>query len=149
MRQLLKYGNMTRERYGGIVGKRISRTLFAWDIPRKEELAQANFIQRHGIELVYLERNKEDVLRSENGYVPEGRYDAVQRQAKEFGDLIKCKVLYEDILRDPTRVQSQLVRQLDLKVRHCWTDYPNFVPLMVNCSPRWAARPIGASKDES
>ena len=147
-RQLLKYGSWTNKRYGGIVGKRSSRNLFSWHISREAQLAQLNTIVTKGIEIVHITRNKEDVLRSENGYVPEKRYDAVQRQAEEFHHAIKCHVGFEDILRDPTRVQSQLVRQLDLKVRHCWTDYPNFVPSMVHHSALWPPRPLGAPKKD-
>lgn len=145
-KQLLQLGRRANKRYGGIVGKRTSRNLFSWNLSKDIELVHLNFIMDQGIEIVHIVRNREDVLRSENGYVSEERYDAVQRQANEYGHAIKCNVRFEEILEDPLRVQSRLAKDLELRVLQPWTEYPNFVPLIVGASTRWPLRPIGADK---
>jgi hypothetical protein len=147
LRWLVKHGKYINDRYPGLVAKRSSRTIFAWDLTRQAELAQLDLILRHKVEVVHITRGREDTLRSEDNYVSPERYDAVQRQVEEHHHAIRCVVQYEELLEYPLGVQYQLAKELELEIIHPWTEYPSFVPLAVHLFCRWQPRPIGAPKE--
>ena len=139
--------NHAIKRHDGIVAKRDASSIFCNNISYMEQIRQLNFIKKHDIEIVHVIRNKEDVLKSENGYVSEERYDAVVQQAVTHSSSIKYTISYDEILFDPIGMQYTLATELGLDVVHMWDEYPDFVPLMVGSSSTWPTRRLGASKE--
>ena len=81
----------------------------------------------NGIKFVLMTRNREDTLKSTNGYVEPERYDGVKRQADMFSDMIASTVSYEELISDPDKVQERLAEELGLTIKHKFSDYPNFI----------------------
>lgn len=89
---------------------------------------QIEWVRNHDIRLVYIRRNRADVLKSDKGWVADSRYDDAELQAEEFADDVACVVNFEDLLADPNAVQRAVANALGLTIVHLWSDYPDFVP---------------------
>lgn len=133
------------------IGKRVQWTIFSNKMNYFHLYRQYMFIKNQGIQILNITRNKEDVLRSENGYVSEARYDACQDQLEVFGDIVTLNVTFEEILLDPTGMQYTIAMYFDLEAVHRWEDYPDFVPQEIwdmweHAGPRYGPRKLGEKK---
>ena len=108
---------------------------------------QLEIIQEEDIKIVYIKRNKEDVLKSDGGWVDEERYDDCEKQASEFAEHINCVVDYDVLLRNPNETQLHVKDCLGLQILHKWSDFPDFVPDDVfkihEGKPNYSKRRIG------
>jgi len=129
------------------VAKRKYNTILSRKLDKKEESRQLEIIKN--IFIVNVIRNKADVLKSDNGYVPEARYDSCMEQASRLSDDIDFTLSYDDLLCDPDRAQEEISEKLNLKIIHKWSDYPKF---MKGIKERYSKsninelRPIGTPK---
>ena len=131
-----------------VVGKRIWNTAFSTELSHGNLYAQLAFAQTHGIEFIYIERDRASVVRPG---LDSQRWDACRQQATAYGDLIAHTVLYERLLVAPNYIQEKLAERFELTSTHVWSDYPRFIPdgLIaregLTDEPRYHLRPIGAS----
>jgi len=98
------------------------------EIVRPPLQKQLEIFQENDISVVYIRRKKEDVLKSDGGWVSENRYDDCEKQAIEYSEYIKCFVDYDDLLKNPDKVQKIITKSLNLKIKNNWSDFPDFVP---------------------
>ena len=108
---------------------------------------QLKIIRDEEIKIVYIKRNKEDVLRSEEGWVDEIRYDDCEKQASEYPGYIDCIVDYDALVDNPDKTQLHVKDCLGLEILHDWSEFPNFVPDDVfsvhEGKPNYSKRKIG------
>lgn len=132
------------------VGKRTINTIFSVNTYEYHINLQANEIVEHNVEIVNVIRNKEDVLKSDNGYVSEVRYDACMEQAERFKHLIKYTIHFEDILKNPDTIQEEIAEIFGLKIKNKWSEFPNFYDISqenennMKNNKNYQLRPIGA-----
>jgi len=128
---------------------------------KHEEKRQA--VRTHDIKLVYTHRNREDVMASmlkaalkdakpeDKEVVIEAhnaRYDACVQQAEQYGELLTIRVDFARLTSEPNVVQQEVASALGLKIKHLWSEYPDFVPTegVVHSAlgENYSLRPIGA-----
>ena len=130
------------------VGKRTINSLFTHSI--NNSLLQQQLSLFKDITIIDVLRNKEDVLKSDNGYVSEERYNTCLSQREQYGHLINYTIIYEKLLSNPDIIQKEISELLGLKIKHKWSDYPNFVDISqenpVTHSGLYKLRPRGAPK---
>lgn len=148
--KVYNYGEITPEDFiqsNHNVGKRFS-SLFSGNIPHSKISNQLKIFKK--IIVIDVLRNKEDVLKSDNGYVTPSRYNACLLQRKEYGDLINYTIIYEKLLKNPDLIQNEISKLLDLKIKHKWSDYPKFIDISKENHQThggiYKLRPIGAKK---
>lgn len=109
------------------VAKRTFETIFSAELSFDELVRQAGILSNNGIMVLNVVREKESVLKSDNGYVKPARYLASIGQAAMFPWLIKMNISYEDIVAFPDAIQSEIKLNFKLKVKHKWSEYPSFI----------------------
>ncbi len=107
------------------VGKRTFNTMFSNVLNEEEIKRQLPLLEN--IYIVNMVRNKKDVLLSDNNYVSERRYDTCMDQSLKYKDYIDITVKYEDLIASPNKVQEDLKSSFDLKTKHLFSEYPDFV----------------------
>lgn len=110
-----------------MVAKRDTYTLFSTELKCRDKQEQIAKLIKKDIKLIYIYRNKADVLRSANGYVPTSRYEAVMEDVRKLHKLIDFVVSYDDLLINPDQIQIQMAGVLGLTINHKWSDYPDWV----------------------
>lgn len=78
--------------------------------------------------IIFVTRNREDTLKSDNGYVSAERYDTVHKDAETYKHLIAFTIDTDELLKDPDTMQKKLADKLGLVIVHKWSNYPDFVP---------------------
>lgn len=129
------------------VGKRFL-SLFSGNIPFSKIPNQIKIFKE--IIVIDVLRNREDVLKSDNGYVNSNRYNTCLLHRKEYGNLINYTIIYEKLLENPDLIQNEISKLFDLKIKHKWSDYPKFIDISQEKpqthSGIYKLRPIGAKK---
>jgi len=129
------------------VGKRF-QSLFSGELPNSLITQQLEMFQE--IIVIDVLRNREDVLKSDNGYVNSNRYNTCLLHRKEYGNLINYTIIYEKLLENPDLIQNEISKLFDLKIKHKWSDYPKFIDISQEKpqthSGIYKLRPIGAKK---
>ena len=136
------------------VAKRNSDTILSNILNDAQEAHQFPLIL--DISIVNVIRNKKDVLKSDKNYVSEERYDSCIKQAERFKRHIDFTVIFEDLIKDPDRIQKEVSEKFNLKIVHKWSEYPKFMDgIEENLDLRrvgsynycsYQLRPIGAKK---
>ena len=103
------------------------KTIFSNNLDDTEIERQINLIKEHGIKFINVTRDKESVLKSENGKVKEDRYMACVRQFYNHKDIITYNIDYNQLLKHPNEIQNELAKLLDLTIVHKFSDYPDFI----------------------
>jgi len=107
------------------VGKRDAMALFSNLLSRKDEAEKVTSMHDSDCLIVYINRNKEDVLKS--GFVSKKRYEECKTQAFIYSFLIDSYIDYELLIDQPNNVQKQFAMDLNLKIKHKFSDYPDFI----------------------
>ncbi len=107
------------------VSKRISSTIFSDDIDKKEILKQINTIKK--LNIVNVVRNKEDVLKSDNNYVSEKRYDICMQHADKYKKYIDFTINYDELIANPNKIQEKIIDKFNIKKLYNFNEYPNFI----------------------
>ena len=115
--------NLCKRSYNSI----FSNTFEISKINRDKKVMENN----EDINIIYITRNKKDVLQSSGGYVTEKRYDDCEKQRKKYNDLINFEIKFENIISQPDVEQKRLADKFGLKIDHKWSKYPDFVPQYV------------------
>jgi hypothetical protein len=77
--------------------------------------------------IVYVKRNKRDVLKSSNEYVSEERYKSCVFQSKKYKKMIDITINFDKLITNPDEIQEKISKKLNLKIKNKWSDYPNWV----------------------
>jgi hypothetical protein len=109
------------------VGKRTIDTIFSNTLSEEIIDDQLNLIKIHDIKIINVVRNKENVLKSSNGWVPESRYNSTLEQSQKYSNFINYTIEYEKLLLNPNGVQKEVEEHFGLKKIHLWSDYPSFM----------------------
>jgi len=126
------------------VGKRVKN--FPCSGPSVHPDVTMEYAKAWSIGLIYIERSKEAVLESSNGYVSEERYDLCHSESVKYDHLILYKVKFEDIIAFPNMTQRHLSASLGLRIKHKWSTYPDFVPdeaFNHDAGPKYRSRRLG------
>lgn len=96
-------------------------------LPEFEE--QMSSILSNDIGIVNVIRDGRDVVLSDGNYVKPKRWIETikQRSSNMYGRVIDLEVRYEDLIRNPTKVQKQMEEVFGLQSKHSFTDYPDYV----------------------
>ena len=109
------------------VAKRNFNSILSNKISPLEIAKQRKLIFDHNIKIVNITRNRRDVLNSQNGYVKESRYNACVEQFHKHRDLIDFNIEFEKLIREPDKIQWELVKKFVLMPEFMFSDYPNFI----------------------
>ena len=113
------------------VVKRTADTILShhhnWHMRRKEIKKQRRLILDNDIIVINIIRDKVDVVRSDNGYVTSKRYNACLSQSHNNRDIIDITVYFNELIKDPDRVQCDISNKLGLTPEFMWSDYPVFI----------------------
>ena len=145
-RDEMSLGTFLKSNYN--VAKRTYNTIFSNKLSPQQEASQLKTITTSNVFIVNVVRDKSSVLKSDNGYVKEWRYNASMKQAQKYQDYIDFTISYEELIKDPNKVQKELSNKLDLKISHDWSDYPQFMKGIKERAKNslYSLRPIGAPK---
>lgn len=106
------------------VAKRTANTLFSGECNEKEQASKMM-----GLVIINCTRNKEATLKSDNNWVTPERYELCERQAEQYRGLVEYTVEYERLMKEPNKIQKEIAKLLKLKIKHKWSDYPNFIDI--------------------
>lgn len=109
------------------VGKRTHDTIFSNSLSPSQIQSQLKLIKN--INVINVTRNKEDVLKSDGGWVKESRYNSCLDQAKKYSSYINYTIKYENLLLNPNLIQEEIADKLNLKILYKWDTYPSFINL--------------------
>ena len=95
---------------------------------------QLGYQEWRQIKLLHIRRNKPDVLKSDNGYVSNARYDAVAYQEELLAGRITHTVDFEALISEPDSIQEDVAAALDLAINteRMWSDYHNWYQAVPN-----------------
>jgi len=88
---------------------------------------QVSRISTDNIQLVSIRRNREDTLKSENGYVPPERYDFWEEEVQALSNLIVVEIDADNLLINPNIEQEKVSKTLGLEIVDWWSTWPDFV----------------------
>jgi len=128
-----------------LVGKRHRFSLFSEHLSGEAMEHQAELIRAHGIKVINIIRDGQDVVYSDHNNVSPRRWVAAMRQRGKFADLVDVEISYEDLVRRPDDVQQRVAENLGLSIKYRWSDYPTFVPdeeFAAISSATYAKRPL-------
>jgi len=110
------------------IGKRHPPALLS-NVLLPEFERQAETVSSEGIGIINVIRDGRDVLLSDGNYVKPKRWieSVKQRESSVYGDLISLEVRYEDLVRNPDKVQKQMEEKFGLKSKKSFADYPEYV----------------------
>jgi len=108
------------------VGKRTAGSIFSDVINKTMIDSYLGMIEKNQIKIINITRNREDTLKSSNGYVKPKRYDESIRQSKLYSDYISDNITYEELVENPDKIQNELSKFFNLKILHKWSDFPDW-----------------------
>lgn len=111
-----------------VIGKRHPPAILS-NVLVPEFAEQSAAVTSHDIAIINVVRDGRDVVLSDGNYVKPRRWiDTVkQRDSEVFGGLIDLEVRYEDLVRNPKKVQKQMEELFGLESEHSFTNYPEYV----------------------
>jgi hypothetical protein len=92
---------------------------------QREWARQIDYLDWRGVKILHIKRKKADVLKSENGYVSESRYNAVLYQEQLLKNKITLTINYEDLIAYPNAVQLRVADAFNLTIKdgRAWSAY--------------------------
>ena len=111
-----------------IIGKRHPPALLS-NVLIPEFAEQAATVISQDIAIINVVRDGRDVVLSDGNYVKPRRWiDTVkQRDNDVFGGLIDLEVRYEDLVRNPEKIQKQMEEIFGLESKDSFANYPEYV----------------------
>jgi len=109
------------------VAKRNAKQIFSLGVNEDFIEEAIKLIKENDVKILHIHRNKADVLKSDNGYVPEERYDDVEDQMFRYKKYITHVVHFEELTSSPDKVQKEIAAALGLKIKYKFSDYPDFI----------------------
>lgn len=108
-----------------VVGKRTVSTVFSNIMFPKYREHQLKTIKDNDIKVVNIIRDGRDAIL--NGWISCDRWIASLQDAETYKDYITATVYFEDLIRQPDKVQGDLVLKLGLEPHAAFSDYPKFM----------------------
>lgn len=109
-----------------VVGKRTAGSIFS-DILNQNAIDKfLHTIRKNDVKIINITRNREDTLKSTNRYVKPKRYDESIRQSELYSDYISYNITYEELVKNPDKIQNELSEFFDLEILHKWSDFPKW-----------------------
>lgn len=129
-----------------LVGKRTVATVFSNQLAPDEGRRQIALLRsRPDIRVLCIYRDGRDVVESEAQADP-ARWLSCMHQMVVWPDLV-LSLRYEDLVREPDRLQAHLANHYGLRVDYLWSEYPRFFPPGGDDHiDRYAPQPIGTQR---
>lgn len=111
-----------------VIGKRHPPALLSNVLVPEFENQQKEVSDRQ-IGIINVVRDGRDVVLSDGNYVKPRRWieTVKQRDPEIFGNLIDLEVRYEDLVRNPLKIQKQMEEIFGLESQHSFDNYPEYV----------------------
>ena len=111
-----------------VIGKRHPPALLSNVLVPEFEAQQKSVID-NDVAIINVVRDGRDVVLSDGNYVKPRRWieTVKQRSPEVFGNLINLEVRYEDLVRNPAKIQKQMEEAFGLESVHSFSDYPEYV----------------------
>mgnify|MGYP003148930171 FL=1 len=109
-----------------IIGKRHPPALLS-NVLTKTLDDQYDVVKRNNIAIINVVRDGRDVVLSDGNYVKPQRWIESIKQRDFYKDVIKMEVRYEDLIRNPEKVQKQMEDIFGMQSSHQFADYPDYV----------------------
>ena len=111
-----------------VIGKRHPPALLSNVLVPEFEAQQKSVID-NDVAIINVVRDGRDVVLSDGNYVKPRRWieTVKQRNPEVFGNLINLEVRYEELVRDPAKIQKQMEEIFGLESVHSFSDYPEYV----------------------
>lgn len=109
-----------------ILGKRWFTTIFSNTLNSTKLDEDSELIEKYDVKIINIYRDGRDVI--ESGKVDARRWIDSIKQMTAFKHLITCNVQYENLIKMPDTVQTDISLILDLNIKAKFSEYPDFVP---------------------
>lgn len=111
-----------------VIGKRHPPALLS-NVLVKEFEQQYATIVKDKIGVINVVRDGRDVVLSDGGHVKPRRWieSVKQRHPDIYGDIVNLEVRYEDLVRNPEKIQKQMEEMFGLESRNSFSEYPDYV----------------------
>ena len=109
-----------------VIGKRHPPALLS-NVLTKALDNQYDVIKKNNIVVINVVRDGRDVVLSDGKYVKPCRWIESIKQREFYKDVIALEVRYEDLIREPQKVQAEMENTLGLVSEHNFSDYPDYV----------------------
>ncbi len=109
-----------------VIGKRHPPALLSNVLTRTLE-QQYKTVKEKSIAIINVVRDGRDVVLSDGNYVRPIRWIESIRQRELYSDVIVLEVKYEDLIRNPQKVQSEMESKLGLESQNKFSEYPDYV----------------------
>ena len=107
------------------VSKRNFKTIFSNSLPQKEIERQLKLIKDNDIKIINITRKKEDILKKRvEVNVIEKRYDSCMEQKDVYKNYITYNLTYEELIKNPNKLQKEISKLLNIKINSKFSDYP-------------------------
>lgn len=109
-----------------LIGKRLPPFLLSnTEGPEFED--QLRWIRRNDIGIINVIRDGRDVVLSDGNYVKPERWISSMEQREKYSDIINYEIRYEDLIKDPNRIQENMCNIFALQRGHHFSEYPEYV----------------------
>ena len=111
-----------------VIGKRHPPALLS-NVLTEELDRQGKEVVKNNIAIINVVRDGRDVILSDGNYVKPKRWiESIQQRKNDvFGNLIMVEVKYEDLIRNPQLVQTQMEEAFGMESHSKFSDYPDYV----------------------
>ena len=111
-----------------VIGKRHPPALLS-NVLTEELDRQGKEVVKNNIAIINVVRDGRDVILSDGKYVKPKRWiESIQQRKNDvFGNLIMVEVKYEDLIRNPQLVQTQMEEAFGMESHSKFSDYPDYV----------------------
>ncbi len=134
---------------GILVGKRMGYDIFAGLCLGNNIQQSLDIITDNDIHIVNIIRDGRDALHTTRDLrLLMERWNRAVEQYFDFPGVIDVNIRYEDLVRNPDKIQAKIINTLNLKKAHSFSAYPDFIPkefMPETDKGQMALRPIDSS----
>lgn len=109
-----------------LIGKRTFDTIFSNKIDIGQEVNQLKSLKANDVKIIVIIRDGRDVI--ESGYTEPERWMSSLDQVRRYESDIDLIIKYEDLVKDPDKIQNVISEKFGLKIKDQFKSYPDFVP---------------------
>lgn len=108
-----------------LIGKRTVSTVFSNIMFPKLVEHQLGVIKKHDVKILNIIRDGRDAILSD--WISPERWIASIEDAETYKDYITLSVYFEDLVRQPDKVQAQIAETFGLEAKDKFSNYPDFM----------------------
>jgi hypothetical protein len=109
-----------------VIGKRHPPAILSNKLD-EEIYTQYDIIKSKNIGIINVVRDGRDVVLSDGNYVKPDRWIDTIKQRDLFGDVVDIEVKYEELVRNPDKIQGELEGKYGLVGKNQFSEYPDYV----------------------